>query len=598
MIGKWMMIIVAVVAAIAGIIAGLGYIIGPGPVIPDDPEPADFEADDASEIAAAFSSKYSGFFGNSFYLADGWSDSAAEAFYYNASTGRASETNNVKFYVLDSKDDAESRFDANKSAYSKQIGNNVMGSVIMGTYERDNLGDAIGYYNNFNMGTASTYLYYTGYLGNVFFESYMYLKGKTLADNDIKELAGGIYKAITNPAEVSEAKSLLPVRTDGRLMIYGNANMDDYLDDGDLYYLKKIISGEAAKTLYSDANQDGKVDQSDFDLVRKMIGGEKTEIYYHNLLTDKADRTHFPIKTIVPIVNETTVAMKILGKTSDFAGVYGVPDEKLFSDLPEGIPAFSSSGVIEMEVLSTLKCDAIVTMPVEKYVTNEEQIRESGIDVLRFDFRNPDCSSAYLTAGFILGAEERSQSYVEFADRVLSDIKEKVDAKYPDAQKVVAGVFGYNVIYGNINGYGNMVIGAGALNGVDWYEHRYVKDGYEWLYNYRFDWICGRVSAGGYDWTGSDADYETFLKSWNNHVKTYALTDALAANHLMLLNTSVPDLIKAVYMAEQFYPDIFGDGYADKIHQEYVDRFIDNLNDEGYKVTSGLFCMTSGDVKA
>ena len=387
-------------------------------------------------------------------------------------------------------------------------------------------------------------------------------------------------------------------RDDGRLMIYGNANMDDYLDNGDIEYLEKIVDGKEEKTKYADANQDGVIDKSDIDMVKNMIGKKEMQIYYNVSFTDTPQKINFPVTKIVPIVNESTVAMKILGKTADFVGVYGTPDDVLFSDLPQDIPVFSSSGSIDLDTLSTTKCDAIVTMNADKYVTNEAQIAAAGIDVLRFDFRNPDCSAAYLTAGFILNVEERSQNYVAFADKVLSDIQAKVSSKYADSERVVAGVFGYNVIYGNINGYGNMVVGAGAVNGVDWYEHRYVKDGYEWLYNYDFDWICGRVSAGGYDWDGSEKEYNTFLKNWNNHVKTYKLTDAVANNHLMLLNTAIPDLIKAVYMAEQFYPDLFTDGYADKYHQEYVDSFIDNLHSAGYKVTDGKFCMTIADVKA
>ena len=395
-----------------------------------------------------------------------------------------------------------------------------------------------------------------------------------------------------------ETKEYVPLRTDGRLMIYGNANMDDFLDEGDVEYLQKIIDKKVSATKYSDANQDGKVDSEDIAMVQKMIKREKMEIFYNVSFTDTAQKIHFPVSKIVPIVNEATVSMKILGKTADFVGVYGTPDDVLFGDLPQGIPVFSSSGSIDLDTLSTTRCDAIVTMNADKYVTNEAQIAETGIDVLRFDFRNPDSSAAYLTAGFILGVEKRSQEYVAFADKVLKEIKDKVDAKYKESEKVVAGVFGYSVIYGNINGYGNMVVGAGAVNGVDWYEHRYVKDGYEWLYNYKFDWICGRVSSGGYDWDGSDKEYNTFLKNWNNHVKTYALTDAVVNNHLMLLNTSIPDLIKAVYMAEQFYPELFEDGFADKIHQEYVDKFIDNLHSAGYKVTDGLFCMTIADVKS
>lgn len=386
-----------------------------------------------------------------------------------------------------------------------------------------------------------------------------------------------------------------PARTDGRLMIYGNADNDDYLDSHDVDYIQDIIDGKKTVTKFADANCDGVVDSKDLEMVKRMVNRESMTIYYHNPLTDSSDAVSYPVKTIVPIVNETTVAMKILGKVSDFAATYKVPDTRLFSDVDPSIPIITGSGKIDLEVLSGTKCDAVVTMPAEKYVTNEDAIEKAGIQVLRFDFRDPDCASAYLTAGYILGAEERSHQYAEFSDRVLGDIQEKTK----NVDKVVAGVFGYNVIYGNTSGYGNMVVAAGGINGVDWTEHRKVSDGYEWLYNYKFDWICGRVSSGGYDYDASNAsDVADVKDKWDKHYNVYKLTDAVSQGHLMLLNTSTPDVIKAVYMAEQFYPSLFESGYADAIHQEYVDKFIDNLHSEGYKVTDGEFCITQSDVAA
>ena len=387
-------------------------------------------------------------------------------------------------------------------------------------------------------------------------------------------------------------------RDDGRLMIYGNANNDDYLDSKDVDYLKKIIDGSAKETQFADANQDGKINQDDVAMVEKMVKREKMDIYYYNVLTESADKVSYPVKSIVPIVNETTVAMKILGKTADCVGIYSVPDERLFDDVGEDVVVFTGTGKISIEALSECKPDAVVTLSPDKYVTNEDEIEKAGISVLRFDFRNPDCSPAYLTAGYILDVEKRSQDFVEFTDRVLGDIQKKVNDKVGEKNKVKAGVFGYSVIYGNISGYGNMVVAAGAINAVDWYDHRKVSEGYEWLYNYDIDWIAGRVGVGGYDYTGSDADKSDIKSSWDKHYNTYKLTDAVVAGHLMLLNTSTPDVIKAVYMAEQFYPEVFSSGYADKIHQEYVDKFIDNLHKEGYKVTDGEFCITQSDIKA
>ncbi len=163
---------------------------------------------DASKIAASFSANYSGFFGENFYLDPGYTSKNAKDYYPNGSTsGYGSSDNSFTFKVLDSKKDAKAEFDTNKADYTAQIGKSVMGSTIKGVYSKDKLDDAIGYYNNFNMGTASSYIHYTGYSGKTFFEGYVYLAGKIIEGNaDTDALAKAIYDAIKNPADVSRAK--------------------------------------------------------------------------------------------------------------------------------------------------------------------------------------------------------------------------------------------------------------------------------------------------------------------------------------------------------------------------------------------------------
>ena len=94
-----------------------------------------------------------------------------------------------------------------KASYTQQIGKNVMGSAVKGTYAKNGLDDAVGYYNNLSMGSPSSYLYYTGYYGNVLFESYIYLNGKTVSEAEVDGFAGAILKAITKPTDVSKAKT-------------------------------------------------------------------------------------------------------------------------------------------------------------------------------------------------------------------------------------------------------------------------------------------------------------------------------------------------------------------------------------------------------
>ncbi len=163
---------------------------------------------DASQIASSFSKDYTGFFGTNFYLAEGATASSAKAYYPNGSTsGYGSDSNYITFKAFDKTSEAKEEFDTNKADYQAQIGKTVMGSTIKGTTEKSGLDDAIGYYNNFNMGTQSAYIYYTGYKANLFFEGYIYLKNVSIDDDtEIAKLAKAINDAIANPIPTEQAK--------------------------------------------------------------------------------------------------------------------------------------------------------------------------------------------------------------------------------------------------------------------------------------------------------------------------------------------------------------------------------------------------------
>lgn len=163
---------------------------------------------DASQIASSFSKNYTGFFGTDFYLEEGATASSAKAYYPNEASGGYGSTNNyITFKAFDKTSEAKEEFDTNKADYQAQIGKTVMGSTVKGTTEKAGLDDAIGYYNNFNMGTKSVYIYYTGYKANLFFEGYIYLKNTSIDDDtEIAKLANAINDAIANPVTTEQAK--------------------------------------------------------------------------------------------------------------------------------------------------------------------------------------------------------------------------------------------------------------------------------------------------------------------------------------------------------------------------------------------------------
>ncbi|MBO4798958.1 MAG: hypothetical protein J5494_09360, partial [Candidatus Methanomethylophilaceae archaeon] len=155
MLSKWLAVVTTVVLVIAGLLVGWGIIHGPNP-----PEP-EYTAEDASEIAASFSDNYSGFFGKDFYLADGFSEKTAAVFY-----NYGSFYNEISFDVFDKKSDAKAEFLDAKADYNNVIGKPISGSTAIGTYVKEGLSDAIGYY--VNSGNEGLFVY-AGYYTNTFF---------------------------------------------------------------------------------------------------------------------------------------------------------------------------------------------------------------------------------------------------------------------------------------------------------------------------------------------------------------------------------------------------------------------------------------------
>ncbi len=84
----------------------------------------------------------------------------------------------------------------------------------------------------------------------------------------------------------------------GRLVVYGNANNDDYLNQNDRKMIEAIVNGESwdKKTNpFADTNADGVVDQADLTLFDKIMKKEECKMYYYNYYGN-ASYVHFPLK--------------------------------------------------------------------------------------------------------------------------------------------------------------------------------------------------------------------------------------------------------------------------------------------------------------
>ena len=69
----------------------------------------------------------------------------------------------------------------------------------------------------------------------------------------------------------------------GSVVVYGNANNDNYLDEDDLELVKEIAKNknwDKEKNPYADANCDGEVNDDDVAYLQKILNKEKTRVYY------------------------------------------------------------------------------------------------------------------------------------------------------------------------------------------------------------------------------------------------------------------------------------------------------------------------------
>ena len=114
---------------------------------------------------------------------------------------------------------------------------------------------------------------------------------------------------------------------DFTLGIYGNADMDDVIDEDDLEYAKGIINGSNVATELADANRDGEIDEKDLAQIEKIMAGEETEL----TVLDTAGRNvtiPMPVERVVVPSGLAAEAFMLLGATDNIVGVSDTIKEK------------------------------------------------------------------------------------------------------------------------------------------------------------------------------------------------------------------------------------------------------------------------------
>lgn len=240
-----------------------------------------------------------------------------------------------------------------------------------------------------------------------------------------------------------------------RLMVMGNANLDDYLDEKDVKHISNLVKKgnyDYHKEFMCDANYDGVIDQNDVDFVRTMINKTAKTVYYVNVdLTVKSfnmdTRSNNVITLIAPPLDTVLVLNKDLVKGFDnrITGKFK-PEYKYAIDV-DNLTDVGLAANPDKEKISNVAKKyngelVIVCGTIANYgATMESDFSGTKIQVVRIpSWEKGGTIQGLLTLGFLLKEMDSAYKYLKWYDGVEKLVQDHVK-KVPADKRPAAAAF-------------------------------------------------------------------------------------------------------------------------------------------------------------
>ncbi|HPS90751.1 MAG TPA: ABC transporter substrate-binding protein [Methanothrix sp.] len=386
---------------------------------------------------------------------------------------------------------------------------------------------------------------------------------------------------------------ILPSAAAFTLDIFGNANMDDTIDEKDIDYIEGVIKGTNEATNLSDANYDGSVDDRDIDQVKRIMKSDEESL----TLIDAAGRTvtlKMPIKRIVAVTGDAAEAIRVLHATDKVVGVSvdTLDDATYLPDFSK-MPSVGKWGEPDIEKILTLQPDLAISYKsaAPKYL--EPKLNGTGIPIVALDlYRADDLPAEMKMLGYIVGKKDYADRYLEFFYNITDAVQEKT-SNLPADKKTRVYLEGYADLKTYTKGKGGDLACtmAGGVNLASDLEGAYPEVESEWVMIQNPDVIVRLTSpseiACGYA-TDDSSEFASKRKEilartgWSNIT---AVKDDRVYMLLYEFGASPAVPVTIAYMAKWFYPDLFPDLDPKALHQQYL-----NMQDFDYDLNSrGVF---------
>ncbi len=381
---------------------------------------------------------------------------------------------------------------------------------------------------------------------------------------------------------------------DFTLSVYGNANMDDVIDNNDIEYVQGIIDGNNGVTDLADANCDGNIDDNDIDQIKSITSGKAVKL---TLIDNEGTMVTLdaPVNRVAalflgglrPIIHLNSID-KINGVGSSILALpagnvvelYAHPELK---DLP-GIGTYSDPS---QEAIISLNPDVICGDVHTDKETSKSVSRNADVP---FVYSNPSNESFYEEDGafetwrwvsLILGKDEqeRAEELIGYCDGKIGKIEEVI-SKVPDKDKPKIYLACHRGLTITSNVYEPIEI-AGGVNVAEDMSANYKGGMTEVSKEQIIDWDPDVILITCY----SKDNWITL----DEVLSDQALQTVSAVKNKRVYNTKgwyagwdpATGLCECIYMARLFYPEKFEDLDVEAECNEVLEEFygVDGLYD-------------------
>jgi len=368
------------------------------------------------------------------------------------------------------------------------------------------------------------------------------------------------------------------------LDIFGNANLDDRIDEADVAYIEGAVKGELQPTYLSDADGDGSVTESDVEQVLKIINGSEEQI----ILIDDSNRTvkiNMPVDSVVPLVDRDAKILGVL-KAQDLAVAVSsnIKESKEYRITLPGLTELEAVGSWtepDLEKLLEIQPDLLIA-----YSSSAKAINDSignRVAVLSFGSSTPETTrDELLKLSYVLNRRENADVYFnEFHDKYLSIIADRISglskddrpSVYVEASSQPYKTYNKNsVVQKLVDLAGGRHIfsdldGSGAFATLD--AEEIIKRNPDVIIKY------AEKNDSGYeviDTTKMQALRDEILgRPELAEVSAVKSGQVYVMSSYLSYGTDYPALL--MYWSKWLHPNVFADMDPEAIHREYLDCF-------------------------